>query len=569
MFRVGACVALSMFAVGLGIGSPPALAAAGCSSSGSSPVTVTCGVGQDTWTVPAGVGQATFDIQGAAGGAAAANPNPGGPGGHLQATLSVVPGTSYEILVGAAGGAGIATQSACSPGAGGAPGGADGGAICGGQNFGNFAGGGGGGASIVSQGDANVPGNWLLVAGGGGGGGVLADGNGGAGGGTIGGDGSGGCTPTPQGANQTGSTGSGQQPGGSTPGNPSGSQPGGGGGGGYWGGGSANTCGGGGGSGFIAPSALGGSGFLSAANTGDGTVTITLASPPSASIATPADGIIYAPNQVVSSSFSCAEGSGGSGLASCLDDLGRGSGAPIDTSSVGSHRFTVTARSRDGLQQSVSVTYDVVAPPSVSIAAPGAGAVFQRGDSVLENFSCGESAGGPGILRCADAGGHPSGARLDTASAGTHTLTVTAVSGDGLTATKTVTYTVVGRQRTQKSLAGFKFTLAGPSCVAPGSVLDVTLTKAGASRAYRLLRYSFFIDRGKGHRVRVTIHGKRRTITVFAPNLVTKSGGAHALSLVGLKAGRHNLSVVVLLQATSRTQPHSKSTTLKLPLTPC
>lgn len=530
---------------------------------------MTCAVGQDTWTVPAGVGQAAFDIQGAAGGAAAANPNPGGPGGHLRATLSVVPGTSYEILVGAAGGAGTATQSACSAGAGGAPGGADGGTICGGQGIGNFAGGGGGGASIVSQGDANVPANWLLVAGGGGGGGVIANGGGGAGGGASGGDGGGGCTPTPQGADQTGSTGSGQQPEGSTPGSPPGSQPGGGGGGGFWGGGSANSCGAGGGSGFIAPSAPAGSSFLSSTNAGDGTVTITLTSPPSTSIATPADGAIYAPNQVVSSSFSCAEGSGGPGIASCLDDHGRGSGAPVDTSSPGSHRFTVTAQSRDGLQQSTSVTYDVVAPPTVSIAAPTAGAVLQRRERVLENFSCGESAGGPGILRCTDASGHPSGAPLDTASAGTHTLTVTAVSGDGLTATKTVTYTIVGSQRTQKSLAGFKFTLAGPSCVAPGGALDVTITKAGRGRAYRLIRYSFFIDRGKAHRVRVTVHGKHRTITVFTPNLVTKRGGSHALSLVGLDPGRHKLSVVVLLRAITRKPPNSKSTRLTLPLTSC
>jgi len=55
---------------GIALESGPAGAAdVGCTSSGTTTITVTCAVGtNDTWTPPLGVTQATFDIQGAAGG---------------------------------------------------------------------------------------------------------------------------------------------------------------------------------------------------------------------------------------------------------------------------------------------------------------------------------------------------------------------------------------------------------------------------------------------------------------------------------------------------------------------
>jgi hypothetical protein len=84
---------------------------------------------------------------------------------------------------------------------------------------------------------------------------------------------------------------------------------------------------------------------------------------PVASITTPAGGATYTVGQAVDSSFSCTEGAGGPGLASCLDQSGRPSGAAIDTSTLGSHTFTVTATSGDGQPQSASSTYTVVPAP--------------------------------------------------------------------------------------------------------------------------------------------------------------------------------------------------------------
>ena len=83
---------------------------------------------------------------------------------------------------------------------------------------------------------------------------------------------------------------------------------------------------------------------------------------PQASITTPAGGATYWLGQAVASSFTCSDGAGGPGIASCLDQRGRASGAAIDTSTTGSHTFTVTATSTDGRTATATETYTVAAP---------------------------------------------------------------------------------------------------------------------------------------------------------------------------------------------------------------
>ena len=102
--------------------------------------------------------------------------------------------------------------------------------------------------------------------------------------------------------------------------------------------------------------------FIVGADHPDAVAVDALPLAPLASITTPARGATYTVGQAVDSSFTCSDGAGGPGIASCLDQSGRGSGAPIDTSSPGSYAFTVTATSSDGQTRSASSTYTVRAP---------------------------------------------------------------------------------------------------------------------------------------------------------------------------------------------------------------
>ncbi len=101
---------------------------------------------------------------------------------------------------------------------------------------------------------------------------------------------------------------------------------------------------------------------------GIGRVMLTIADPPSASISAPAGGGTYTVGKSVPTAFHCTEGEGGTGLSSCNDSSGTkavstGAGH-LDTSTVGSHTYSVTAVSADGLTGSDSIDYTVVpAPP--------------------------------------------------------------------------------------------------------------------------------------------------------------------------------------------------------------
>ena len=96
-----------------------------------------------------------------------------------------------------------------------------------------------------------------------------------------------------------------------------------------------------------------------------------------------------------------------------------------------------------------SVTWNVDATaPTITITAPASGATYARGALVNGSYACADT-GGSGLAFCA--GLVANGAPIDTAVAGSYLFTVNAADQAGNTASKTVTYTVIGDKNACKN----------------------------------------------------------------------------------------------------------------------
>jgi hypothetical protein len=112
------------------------------------------------------------------------------------------------------------------------------------------------------------------------------------------------------------------------------------------------------------------------------------------------------------------------------------------------HNSTGTVSSTNGGNgNSDTESLTVVGPPTISVSTPHNNATYNFGERAITTFSCQEAANGPGIEDCSgevddSTSDLTSGARLPTSVAGTHTFTISAVSGDGEVVTDTINYKV-------------------------------------------------------------------------------------------------------------------------------
>jgi hypothetical protein len=111
-------------------------------------------------------------------------------------------------------------------------------------------------------------------------------------------------------------------------------------------------------------------------------------------------------------------------------------------SSVAISGATVVSGAPDrqvGFNAGLGITYVFGFPaPAISVTSPTDGAHYARDAHVTVAYTCAVS--GATITACS--GSVPNGATLDTHTLGAHSFTVTATSSEGVTATRTGTYTV-------------------------------------------------------------------------------------------------------------------------------
>ena len=116
------------------------------------------------------------------------------------------------------------------------------------------------------------------------------------------------------------------------------------------------------------------------------------------------------------------------------------SGAPIDTASLGSKTFTVTAIDINGESASQTVNYTVsdLTPPVIMISAP-VDSTYGLNQIVQAAYSCSD----PFAAVTSCIGTVPNGADIDTSSLGQNTFQVTATNSQGDVAERNFIYSVV------------------------------------------------------------------------------------------------------------------------------
>jgi hypothetical protein len=167
---------------------------------------------------------------------------------------------------------------------------------------------------------------------------------------------------------------------------------------------------------------------------------------PQVELVSPADGDGFYQGQKVQAAWGCFPGTLGWPIVSCDGDVPLGGW--LDTSSVGTHSFSVHAVDYAGAETAVTHTYTVfdTNPPTATIAAPTA-VDYPVGAQVQASYSCDDGVGGSGVVGCI--GTYPNGYPLPTGRPGTFTFTVDVFDAAGNHGTASVTYRVVDKNPPQ------------------------------------------------------------------------------------------------------------------------
>ena len=166
--------------------------------------------------------------------------------------------------------------------------------------------------------------------------------------------------------------------------------------------------------------------------------------PPAITIASPGNATQIVQNAHVAAAFGCVDPpQWGNGIANCTatnDGNPISVGGLVNTSTLGSHTFTVNASNNSGTTSTSTSTYTVIAPPynlippTVTITTPQNGAEYITGSIVTANYACSAATG---TTTCT--GSVPTGSPIST-TAGYHTFTVSATDTRGNPTTVTVGY---------------------------------------------------------------------------------------------------------------------------------
>jgi hypothetical protein len=158
---------------------------------------------------------------------------------------------------------------------------------------------------------------------------------------------------------------------------------------------------------------------------------------PNVTITTPADGATYYQGTTVIADYAVTDWVSGVDTVTPTTTAG----SPIDTSTTGSHTFTVTATDTAGNQRTLNYNYTVAidsTPPAITITTPAEGTTYDVGDTVVVDFTVTDNESGIASLSST----LPNGSSIDTSSAGTFIFTVSATDNSGNSDSVTNTYTV-------------------------------------------------------------------------------------------------------------------------------